>query len=249
MTMPDAIPAATLIILRDVDGAPPDLLMVERAAAMAFAGGAWVFPGGRVDPGDRALAMAMDATDIDETAARIAAIRETLEEAGLAIGIDPLPGPAQVETMRAALSAGRDLGAILNDVGAQLRPDRLVPFARWRPSHLTTRVFDARFYLARLPDGAAPATVDGTETVRLAWTQAAAMLADDIVPVIFPTRRTLERLAQFDTVAAIMADAAAHPVRTIVPVAEIRDGVEWLCIPVGAGYPVTAVPMAEAMRG
>ncbi len=249
MTMPNAIPAATLILLRDADGAPPDLLMVERSAAMAFAGGAWVFPGGRVDPGDRALAMTMGAADIDETAARIAAIRETLEEAGLAIGIDPMPSAASVETMRTALSAGRDLGAILADADLTLRTEWLVPFARWRPSHPTTRVFDARFYLARLPDGVAAATVDGSETVGLVWTQAASILADDTAPIIFPTRRTLERLAQFDTVAAIMADAAAYAVRTIVPTIEICDGVEWLCIPSGAGYPVTAVPIAEAMRG
>ena len=59
--MPDqAIPAATLVLFRDAPGGggagAPELLMVERARGMAFAGGAMVFPGGRIDPGDRALA-------------------------------------------------------------------------------------------------------------------------------------------------------------------------------------------------
>lgn len=51
-----AIPAATLVIFRDRPSLAPELLMVERAGSMAFAGGALVFPGGRVDPADRTLA-------------------------------------------------------------------------------------------------------------------------------------------------------------------------------------------------
>ncbi len=54
--LPPAIPASTLVIFRDTPAGPPELLMVELANAMAFAGGALVFPGGRVDPGDHALA-------------------------------------------------------------------------------------------------------------------------------------------------------------------------------------------------
>src|SRR5258707_1005144 len=52
----DAIPAATLIVVREMAGGPPELLMVERAEGMAFAAGAWVFPGGRIDAADRTLA-------------------------------------------------------------------------------------------------------------------------------------------------------------------------------------------------
>jgi 8-oxo-dGTP pyrophosphatase MutT (NUDIX family) len=77
------IPAATLVLMRDRPGAPPELLMVERAAAMRFAGGALVFPGGRVDPEDR---IGRD----DEAAARTAAVRETIEEAGIAVDVAAL---------------------------------------------------------------------------------------------------------------------------------------------------------------
>lgn len=86
---PDAIPAATLVLLRDRQDGPPDLLMVERSAAMAFAAGALVFPGGRIDPGDHLLA---DTVQQEDATARIAAIRETIEEAGIAVGLSPLPG-------------------------------------------------------------------------------------------------------------------------------------------------------------
>ena len=74
-----AIPAATLIVMREAAGAPPELLMVERTARMAFAGGAMVFPGGRIDDEDRDLSQALPEPD---AAFRIAAIRETLEESG-----------------------------------------------------------------------------------------------------------------------------------------------------------------------
>ena len=77
------IPAATIVVFRDRAGQPPELLIVERAAGMAFAGGALVFPGGRIDPGDHALGAALPG-DADENAARVAAIRETIEEAGVA---------------------------------------------------------------------------------------------------------------------------------------------------------------------
>src|SRR5690349_23512967 len=82
----DAIPAATLIVVRDRADGPPDLLMVERAGGMAFAAGALVFPGGRIDEADRSFA---DRTGAD--AAAIAAIRETIEETATPIGLDPLP--------------------------------------------------------------------------------------------------------------------------------------------------------------
>ncbi len=91
---PDATPAATLVIFRtDPAGGPPLLCMVERSPKMAFAPGAAVFPGGRVDPDDYDLAQQLaPGMDRDEAAARIAAIRETLEETGLAIGINKAAG-------------------------------------------------------------------------------------------------------------------------------------------------------------
>jgi 8-oxo-dGTP pyrophosphatase MutT (NUDIX family) len=251
--MNPAIPAATLVIFRDMPGSPPEILMVERSRAMAFA---LVFPGGRVDPGDRALAATLADTDADadpdDMAARIAAIRETLEEAGIAIGLDPLPSPDVLAAIRAGLHRGEPFGALLAAAGIALRPERLVPFARWLPSHHVARIFDTRFYLAQLPDDAGPASVDRTENVRLIWTGAADVLAQaaaGTATLIFPTRRNLERLAQFARFEDAVADAAAHPVRTITPTVEERDGVEHICIPIGIGYPVVSEPLNAADRG
>ena len=246
----DAIPAATLVIFRDTDTGPPELLLVERAKAMAFAGGALVFPGGRIDPGDHALAAAIGADD--DGAARIAAIRETIEEAGLPIGLRPMPDAATLATIRAGLHAGATFAAVLATTNTALDLAALHPFARWLPAHAHMRIFDTRFYLARLPAGAPHAEVDGTENTRLFWASAAQVLADadaGRATIIFPTRRNLERLALFASFDDAVADAAAHPIRTITPVVEDRADGAFLCIPDDLGYPVTAERMTSAMRG
>ncbi|HEX5587834.1 MAG TPA: NUDIX hydrolase [Acidimicrobiia bacterium] len=87
----DAVPAATVVLLRDgAEGV--ETLMLRRDTNLEFAGGAWVFPGGRVDPDDYADGIDPARADDTETlaAARNAAVRETAEEAGLAIDVSEL---------------------------------------------------------------------------------------------------------------------------------------------------------------
>ena len=251
--LPPAMPAATLVIFRDAADGPPELLMVERAKAMVFAAGALVFPGGRVDPGDHALAaLAGPHADEDDAAARIAAIRETIEEAGLPIGLDPMPDADTLVTLRAALHAGDAFGDALAKAQVRLTPQVLVPFARWRPAHAHARIFDTRFYLARLPAGAPPASVDRTENARLCWQSAQGVLdAADAgqVAIIYPTRRNLERLAQFASFEEAVADARRYPPRTITPFERTVDGVTRLCIPDDAGYPICDEVLSDALRG
>jgi 8-oxo-dGTP pyrophosphatase MutT (NUDIX family) len=247
---PDAIPAATLVVFRDAGAGPPDLLIVERARAMAFAAGALVFPGGRIDQGDRALALELGG-DLDDMAARGAAIRETIEEAGLPIGFTRLPDHAALDRLRDGLHAQRPFAELLAREELTLDPDLLVPFARWCPRHPHARIFDTRFYLARLPEDAPEPVVDATENVRAFWSSARAVLTDvgaGRARAIFPTRRNLERLARFATFTEAVADAQAHPVRTVTPWTETRDGTEHLCIPDDLGYPVITEPLADAMR-
>lgn len=249
--MPDQqpIPAATLVIFRERETGPPELLMVERAKAMAFAGGAMVFPGGRIDGGDRLLAELHP--DMPDAAARIAAIRETVEEAGVALGLSPPPSPERLGEMRAQLHAGEAFGRVLEEAELALDLDALTPFARWLPAHRHMRIFDTLFFIARAPAGAV-ATVDRTENVRLVWTGAQAML-DEVdagrAAAIFPTRRNLERLARFNRFEDAAADARAHPIRAVTPWVEERDGVEHLCIPDDLGYPITSEVLTGAVRG
>ncbi|KQS04466.1 NUDIX hydrolase [Sphingomonas sp. Leaf357] len=245
------IPAATLVLFRERAAGPPEVLMVERAKAMVFAAGALVFPGGRIDPGDYDLAETLGGEPAD-TAARIAAIRETLEEVGLPIGLTPVPAGDTLAALRTSLHAGTAFGDALAAHGLGLDLAALVPFARWLPAHAHMRIFDTRFYLARLPADAPDAEVDATENVRLCWTAAQAVLdAADAgrARIIFPTRRNLERLARFSDFDVAAEDAARHELRAITPWIEPRDGVDHLCIPTDLGYPVTSEAIESALRG
>lgn len=246
------IPAATLVIFRERDGEPPALLMVERASGMAFAGGMLVFPGGRVDAGDRALAERFPAIEPEDAAARICAIRETVEESGLAIGFVEPPDAAGLANLRASIHEGADFAELIDRGEWALDLDALAPFARWCPNFKEMRVFDTRFYLARLTDEAAEASADGGESMRLIWASAAevlAMTARDEARVIFPTRRNLERLATLGDFQDATAHAARFPVRLIKPWVEERSGAPHLCIPDDLGYPVTSEELAAVRRG
>ena len=168
-------------------------------------------------------------------------MRETLEEAGIAVAIS-----GDAVAVRAALHGGAPLRAIDRDA-----LEALVPFARWRPDLGVARRFDTWFFADRAPAGA-EAVVDGTENVRACWTRPAAVLAGAAagdVRLLYPTRRVLERLALHGDVAAVLADAAAWPTPVIAPRVEWRNGAEQLCIPDGLGYPVTAEPLDGVLRG
>ena len=246
---PQPIPAATLVLFRE-GSAAPELLMVERSKAMVFAGGALVFPGGRIDPGDRALALTFPG-DAEDMAARIAAIRETIEEVGVPIGLSPMPGGDALSALRAALHSGTSFGEALFDARLTLDP-ALIPFARWLPAHAHLRIFDTRFYLARMPEGVSEPVVDDTENVRVFWATAQSVLDDadaGRVRIIFPTRRNLERLARFASFDEAAADAARYPIRPVTPWTDDIDGVPHLRIPDDLGYPVTSEPITSAMRG
>lgn len=246
------IEAATIVIFRrDPAGGAAQLLMVERSASMNFAGGATVFPGGKIDPADRALAERLG-SPLDDMAARIAAIRETLEETGLVVGIAGAVDGAIAAQARQMLIAQGELAPVLDAFGWTLAPERLVSFARWWPKHRTERVFDTRFFLADLGTGAVDIEVDATENRHLFWASAAQALdlADQgQIKVIFPTRRNLERLALFDSFEAARDHAGEIPAGTICPYVEERAGQRWLMIPDGLGYPVRGEPLTTAMRG
>jgi 8-oxo-dGTP pyrophosphatase MutT (NUDIX family) len=246
-----ARPAATLVLFRDRAGAAPELLMVERAATMAFAGGAIVFPGGRVDDDDHHLAARQSVIEPDCAAARVAAIRETIEESGVPIGIlGDVPADWLAEA-RTALHDRRPFSELIDGASLSLDLGALIPFARWRPNFKETRVFDTRFYIARAPDNHAEAIVDETENVRTFWGSAqdtigAALRGD--VHVIFPTHRNLERLALFDSFDEARAHAESIPVKMVTPWIEKQGEETFLCITDDAGYPVTRESLSTAKR-
>lgn len=243
------IPAATLIVMRDRDGAPPDLLMVERAAGMAFAGGAMVFPGGRVDAADSALGASHRHP---EAAARIAAIRETIEESSVAVGLSPAPDQALAAAMATDLHSGTPFTNLLARHGLSLDLDALTPFARWMPAFHQARIFDTLFFIAEAPPGDWHPTPQPGECEAVLWVGAQELL-DRIgagqATAIFPTLRNLERLAQYAGIADARADAAAYPIETITPWVEEVDGTAYVTIPDGLGYPVVREPLDTVRRG
>lgn len=254
-TSPDGIPAATVVIFRNSrDGGAPEILMTVRSRTMVFAGGMAVFPGGRVDEADFALADAIDTgLDRDEAAHQIAVVRETLEETGLAVG---LAGELTADSAAAARARLLDLGElrpVLEDFGWSLDLAQLTPFARWFPKNeRIPRVYDTRFYLADIGTGAVDIAVDNSENTRLFWTSAQGaldMAETGEIKLIFPTRRNLERLALFGSFEEARAQAVAIPVKTITPFMGEKDGRGWLEIGPEHGYPVTGEPLDQVMRG
>jgi len=126
---------------------PPELLMVERSAQMAFAAGALVFPGGRIDDADRELAGGMAHDD----AAKVAAIRETIEETAIPAGLDPLPGEDEARQLQDALAADRPLAGLLREAALSLNLQRLTAFARWVPVPAPLLLVGAGIVLSFLP--------------------------------------------------------------------------------------------------
>jgi 8-oxo-dGTP pyrophosphatase MutT (NUDIX family) len=242
-----AIPAATLIVVREPPSGPPELLMVERASGLAFAAGAWVFPGGRIDEADRRLG---EATEIDP--AVVAAIRETVEETAVPVGVAPIPMAKTAHAMQDALVADRPLADAMHEHGLNFDPEALTPFARWVPKFHAVRRFDTLFFIARCAPGDwEPRVIEG-ECTGAAWLTAADILERDQrgeARLIFPTRRNLERLAQHSSFEDIRADALAHPIEPVTPWVEEHDGERFITIPDHLGYPTTRERLDGLWRG
>jgi len=217
-------PAATILLLRDGrEGL--EVLMVARAREVEFASGALVFPGGRVESTDAALAPPEDPLG----AFRIAAIREAWEESGILMAHPPAPDiPAQGGFLQ-----------YLHERG--LRPDHaaLTPFAHWiTPPHSPKR-FDTHFFLARAPEGQ-EAVHDGREAVEAVWIRPELAVAEAQAgrrTLVFPTRLNLLRLARHASAEEAMLAASGAAIVTVMP-EPIPDGAggTLLRIPEAAGY-------------
>lgn len=243
----DAIPAATLVVWRET-GPVPEILVVERSARMAFAAGAVVFPGGRVDRADHLLAGQLRRPG---EAAKVTAIRETIEETGVVPAIREGIDPALGLELQTALHGGADFAGLLEAHALQLDLDALTPFARWMPAFKQPRKFDTIFYLTPAPPGDWHPRPQEGECVAAEWAAPSELvrrIEQGEVSAIFPTKRNLERLAQHATLEDALRDAGSHPLDTIIPWIEEIDGEPHVRIPDGRGYPVIAEPLATAFR-
>jgi 8-oxo-dGTP pyrophosphatase MutT (NUDIX family) len=257
--MAEAVPAATILLLRDAS-AGLEVFLVERHHEIDFATGALVFPGGKLDPGDRdprALARcAGPAGDPAALALRAAAIRETFEEAGVLLA-RPRGSRALVDPARASEIAARQRARLLADElgladlaeaeDLELATDCLVPFAHWITPEFMPRRFDTYFFLVEAPPGQS-AVHDGGESVDSTWTTPAAALAEAEAgsrTIIFPTLLNLRKLGRSRSVAEALERARQAPLVTVLPRVERRGDRAVVCIPPEAGYDVTEATPGE----
>jgi 8-oxo-dGTP pyrophosphatase MutT (NUDIX family) len=239
----------------------PEVFMVRRHEGTAFMGGAHVFPGGRVDAGDRdaaeswcdGIAHAVEQLpDIDREEAvayHIAAARELFEEAGVLMARDAagrvvsLTGPdvhARFNAYRHAVHRGETtLRRVVESERLRLATDALVLFAHWVTPPLDTRQFDTRFFMTRVPPDQTPAH-DDTETIQSAWitpAHAIAQALDGDIVLPPPTWTTLRELEPFESVMDALAWGGQRRVVRREPKILEENGRRLLVLPGDPLYP------------
>lgn len=242
---PESVPvldAATVVLLRDSDGSEPtgtpgpglEVLMMRRNLDSDFVGGAYVFPGGGVDPDDDPAAQArITYTDVPsgwELAPRVAAVREAFEEAGLLLarrngqtdtvslrepeaarlidGLTPGQPPSSTPSWRELIDSGSaNMGQLCVAEDLVLELDGLFPLSRWTTPLGANRRYDTRFYVAAAPPEQV-ALHDDVELVDTRWvapSQALEEAAAGTITMIFPTVVTMHWLNRHGTAAEALA--------------------------------------------
>ncbi|GAA2881097.1 hypothetical protein GCM10010517_43980 [Streptosporangium fragile] len=217
--------AATVVILREGSGAA-EVYLLRRKSSMAFAAGAYVFPGGSVDPRDTDQAIAWSGPSpaawgeifrADEKTARglvCAAVRETFEESGVLLAglsaesvVADTTGEDWEADRLALIDRTLSFAEFLGRRGLVLRADLLRPWAHWITPEVESRRFDTRFFVAALPPGQRTRDVGG-EADQVVWVRPADALARAAEGQIFlmpPTHRTLGELAAYEKVTDVLA--------------------------------------------
>jgi 8-oxo-dGTP pyrophosphatase MutT (NUDIX family) len=248
-----ARPAATIVLMRD-GSYGLEVFMVVRHHAIDFASGALVFPGGRVDENDFALAANPalcpnpENLPTEAMAFRLAAIRETFEECGVLFArpshstylIDSAALLDVERTHRAPLAQARiDFASVLTAHDLLPATDLLTHFAHWITPRNQPKRYDTHFFLAKAPPEHL-AVHDGEEAVDSIWIAPREALSETAVgrfKLVFATQMNLMKLAGFATAAEAIAAAKAAAVVTVLPEpSKIDDTRRLLRIPIEAGY-------------
>lgn len=237
--------AATLVLMRDRPGAAPEVMLVQRHDRNATAGGAFVFPGGILEPQDYAPETFSLCAGLqpDEAAALlradasralgyfVAAIRESFEEAGILLAKDRSDRPWQAavdetRAVREALRAG-SLAFVhwLAQQGVRPAVEELTYFAHWITPEVLPRRFDTRFFLAAL-EAETEAEPDHHEVVACRWISAADALAahrSKTLSLVNATIKTLELLAEFASVSDAKTQLGRREIVAVRPKG-VREG-------------------------
>jgi len=221
-------PAATLLLMREAQGAP-EVFMLQRTSKAAFLPGAFVFPGGALDPDDSSDRAARRVRGLDDAQASarmglasgglaywVAAARECFEEAGILLASDEKDVPlspsraADLEHLREPLNAGTLLfSEILERENLYVPAKEIAYYSHWITAPGRPRRFSTRFFVACAPAGQDGAH-DKSETVHSVWVSPRDALERGKrgeIELIFPTRSTLSDLAPFATPRAVLEHA------------------------------------------
>ncbi|MER5983275.1 NUDIX hydrolase [Streptomyces sp. NPDC001787] len=265
--------AATVMLLRDRAGAGAGggtvVHMLRRSASMAFAGGAYAYPGGGVDPRDDDRLIGWAGPSLESWARRLgvgtvteaqaivcAAVRETYEEAGVLLAgptADTVAGDvtgADWEADREALVA-RELSfaEFLDRRGLVLRSDLLGAWARWITPEFEPRRYDTWFFVAALPDGQRTRNVS-TEADRTVWIspgEAADGYDRGELLMMPPTVSTLRTLRPYGTAAEALEAADSQDLAPVLAQARLEGDVLVLSWP-GHDEFTKHIPGAEPAR-
>lgn len=249
--------SATVVLLRDDPSAGLEVFLLRRHTASAVLGGAYVFPGGKLDDADcdSALHTRLD-QPVEQLHARlaepalerhtaaglyVAAVREALEECGVlfarATGANASSfDDAQRLQWQRRLHDNTAFADLLAQVNLQLDTQLLAPWSRWitpQVPSVTNRRFDTRFFVAALPPGQS-ALHDNIEAVDSVWLSPREALQRywarelSFAP---PQIMTLCSLTQFHAVAEVMQAAQANPPPCVLPEPFDEAGVRTICYP------------------
>ncbi|CAM3689016.1 NUDIX hydrolase [Polaromonas hydrogenivorans] len=261
-------PAATVVMLRD---APEGLevFLMKRHTLSDVLGGAYVFPGGKVDAADAELDMAahldqplpvlhagLNETDINERTAGglyVAALREAFEESGVlfAQGF----ATQDIDTARAAalLREGQGFNAVLARMGLRLQTRSLVPWSRWitptAPS-VTNKRFDTRFFVSAVPAGQV-AVHDNHETTESVWLSPRMALQQywaGQIALAPPQIMSLAHLSRHASVDSVMTQARGRMPPVIQPEPFDLEGGRVICYPGDARHSIRELAMPGPTR-
>ncbi len=241
-------PAATVILVRDA-AVDYEIFMLKRTSKAAFAGGMYVFPGGRVDGDDHlhkydSVRVGPSEPQQAQAAALgfewrgywIAGIRESFEEAGLLLAYtedgellsyDDVQVRTRLDGYRGPLHSGElSLFEICQRENLKLAVDRIHFYNRFVTPLGRPRRFDTRFFVAEAP-GEQTGKHDEKETVDSIWISPREALErnkNQEFDLMNVTRIQLERLAEYDSRSAVLNMAAnntSFPVhRPVLPVTD-----------------------------
>ena len=244
--------SATVILTRESSQGQFKVFLMRRHRDSDFMGGAFVFPGGRLDEADcdpdliphtRVFTGAeakrcLQAPDLPEEKAIglfLAALRETFEESGILLAYD---ASGQIIDLADGERAGRFAGYRLeiHDQRLSLRDlaekegltfalDLLTPYSHWITPEIESKRFSTRFFLARQPPEQIPFhdTVEMTKSQWLTPSAALARQKEGRILLMPPTLKTLEELNEYVALDDLFEAVRSREIHTILPEAFTTD--------------------------